>query len=269
MHTIRAFLEIIKIEFKEDLQYTFALMTSVIIQPIILLINIALFTSVYAYNNTTQILGYDLGQMIWYMTSAHFIWVLIFNFADFRISDRVLTGDLNMDLLRPLSLFKYELGISIGFRLTAFFTEFIPGLIIYSLIYFPSFMSWLSILKFCLLVQLSFLIMYMLNFLTGLSAFKLQNNASITGIKVILMSIFGGSAIPLEFFPLPVRQVLAFLPFEYVFYWPIQFFLNTRTSQGAFVFLRVAGLQSMWVVVLYGLCRFFWKKASRDFSAVG
>jgi len=266
---MRTLIEIIKIEFKEDLQYTFAFMMSIIVQPIILLINIALFTSVYAYNNTSQILGYDLGQMIWYMTSAHFIWVIIFNFADYRISDRVLSGDLNMDLLRPLSLFKYELGIAIGLRFTAFFTELIPGLIVFSIIYFPSFMSGISVMKFCVSIVFSFLIMYMLNFLTGLSAFKLQNNASITGIKVILMSILGGSAIPLEFFPRPIRQVLMFLPFEYIFYWPIQFFLNTQASHGLDVFIRTIGLQAVWVILLYGLCRWFWHIASRNFSAVG
>jgi len=266
---MRTLIEIIKIEFKEDLQYTFAFMMSIIVQPIILLINIALFTSVYAYNNTSQILGYDLGQMIWYMTSAHFIWVIVFNFADYRISDRVLSGDLNMDLLRPLSLFKYELGIAIGLRVTAFFTELIPGLIVFSIIYFPSFMSGISVVKFCVSILFSFLIMYMLNFLTGLTAFKLQNNASITGIKVILMSILGGSAIPLEFFPVPIRQVLMFLPFEYIFYWPIQFFLNTQSSHGLSVFVRTIGIQTVWVVLLYGLCRWFWHKASRNFSAVG
>ncbi len=264
-----ALLEVIKIEFKEDLQYTFAFMMSIVVQPIIMLINIALFTSIFAYNETSQVVGYELGQLIWYMTAAHFIWVIVFNFADWRIADRILSGDLNMDLLRPYSLFKYELGIAIGLRITAVLTELIPGIIVYVLIYFPYFMTPLSLLQFIALLPGSFLIMYMLNFLTGLSAFKLQSNESISGIKSMLISVLGGSLIPLEFFPEGVRQVLAFLPFQYIFYWPIQFFLNTDTSNRPGAFLQALGLQGLWVLILFLISKFVWKRASRDFSAVG
>jgi len=266
---MRKLWEIIKVELKIDLQYTFAFMISVLVQPIIMFMSLALFTSVYTYNDTDMILGYKMIQMIWYFTCVHFMWVILFNFADMRISDKVLSGDLNIDLLRPVSLFKYELGNAIGLRLMALFVEFLPGLFVYSLIVFPRFLTPISILRFIAVIPLAFLIMYMLNFLTGLSAFKLQSNTSITGIKAIFISILGGGAMPLEFFPDSIQNALRFLPFEYMFYWPIQFFLNTDMASGTTVFLKIISIQAFWAILLFGICKFAWTRVSRDFSAVG
>ncbi|SDN51785.1 ABC transporter permease [Acetanaerobacterium elongatum] len=266
---MKSFFEVIKLEIKEDVQYTFGFMISVAVQPIIMLINIALFTSLYSYNGAETIKGYDLGQMIWYFTATHFIWVIVFNFTDHRISERILSGELAMDMLRPMDLFTYELGLSIGLRITALFTELLPGLLVYSLIYFPSFMSLPSVLKFICTVLMAFVLMYMINFLAGLFAFILKSNAAVTGIKTMLMMLLGGSYIPLEFYPQLAVQILAFLPFEYIFYWPIQFFLNTAASNAPGAFIRVLAIQAAWIVVLYGLCRLCWRQASRHFCAVG
>lgn len=266
---MRGFWDVVKLEIKEDIQYPFGFMISVLIQPIVLLLNIALFTSIYGYNDTDVILGYEMGQMIWYFTAIHFIWVIVFNFTDHRISERVLSGELAVDLLRPMNIFVYELGLSVGLRLTALVTEFVPGIIVYSLIYFPYFMTVTSVLRFICVVVFAFVLMYTINFLAGLFSFILKSNAAVTGIKYLLMGLLGGSFMPLDFYPESVQRVLSFLPFEYIFYWPIQFFLNTAQSQQPGVFGRTLLIQAVWAVILVAMCGLGWRRASRHFCAVG
>lgn len=266
---MRAFWEVVKLEVKQDIQYPFGFMISVIIQPIILLLNIALFTSLYGYNGSDIIKGYEMGQMIWYFTATHFIWVFVYNQTDYRISQRVLSGELAVDLLRPMNIFVYELGNSVGLRLTALVTELVPGIILYSLIYFPYFMTPMSILRFCCTIVMAFILMYTINFLAGLFAFILKSNAAVSGLKFLAMGLLGGSNIPLDFYPASVQRVLAFLPFEYIFYWPIQFFLNTEQSVQQGVFVRTLVVQGVWCVVLIALCSLAWRRASRHFCAVG
>lgn len=266
---MKAFLEIIKLELKEDIQYPLGFTISIIIQPVILLINISLYSSIYRFNNTALIKGYSLGQMVWYFTSMYIILSIVFNFTDSRISRRILSGELSMDLLRPISLFRYELGISLGLRITAFIVEVIPGIIVYTLIYFPSFMTPISILRFICVVVMAFMIMYMINFLTGLSAFILKSNSSITSIKYFVIYMLGGSFIPLDFFPPTVNRILRFLPFEYIFYWPAQFLLNTKLSWGTSTLIQIIAIQALWIALLYCLCRVCWNCAIKHFCAVG
>ncbi len=266
---MRAFWEVIKLEIKQDIQYPFGFMISILIQPIVLLLNIALFTSLYGYNDADMIKGYEMGQMIWYFTATHFIWVIIFNFTDHRISQRVLSGELAVDLLRPMHIFVYELGISVGLRLTALITELVPGIILYSLIYFPYFMTPVSVLRFIGTIIMAFVLMYTINFIAGLFSFVLKSNAAVTGIKFLSLGLLGGCYIPLDFYPESVQRVLAYLPFEYIFYWPVQFFLNTAQSQLPGVFVRTLAAQAVWSVALILLCALGWRRASRHFCAVG
>lgn len=266
---MKGFSEIIKLEFKGCMQYKFAFMITILTQPLMLFINMALFTSIFQFNGATEIVGYNLGQLIWYNTCTGFIWTIVFTYTDYEISHRIVTGELGIDLLRPMSLLDYHFARAIGFRLTALLTELLPGILIYSLIYFPYFMTPLSVLKFIGSVTLSFMIMYMVSFLTGLVAFVLKRNDSIIGIKAFLINMLGGCFIPLDFFPPGIQSILAFLPFEYIFYWPTQFLLNTKLSQGTDTFLRIIGVQALMIVILYAACKFFWKRAAKRFCAVG
>ena len=207
------FFEIAKMEIKADMQYKLSFMISLIIYPIVLLINVALFTSIYSFNGASQIKGYTLGQMIWYFTCTTMIWAIIYNHTDSHISQRVLSGELGTDLLRPMSLFSYELGIAVGERTNAVIVELLPSVVVYSLIYFPSFMTPISILKFICCSFLSFFMMFMLNYLSGLLAFVLNSINAVTSVKYIIINLLGGSLIPLDFFPSGVAHALRFLPF--------------------------------------------------------
>ncbi len=264
-----SFLEIIRMHFKVFIQYKWSFAITLIIQPIVLLIHIALFTSIYKYNHAQFIKGYSLDQMIWYFTTINFIYVFIWNFTDARISDKILSGDLTVDLIRPVSLFRFELANAIALRIVGVLFEFIPGIVLYSVIFFPRFLTIASLGKFILLATVAFLMYYLFNYLLGLSAFLIKSNSSIINIRVTLMSIIGGAVIPLEFLPDWLNKIFDFLPFKYMFYWPVQFFLNKASVSGftqlAYIFL----MQLLWVVIMYLLCKFLWRKAVTKYGAVG
>ena len=145
---MNSFGEIIRMQFKKSIQYKWSFALTLIIYPIMLLITIALFKSIYAYNHTNLIKGYSLDRMIWYYVAVNFIYNCIWNYTDIRISERILNGNLTVDLLRPVSLFKFEFARAIATRITAVICEFIPGLFLFSLIYYPGFLTVASFAKF-------------------------------------------------------------------------------------------------------------------------
>ena len=250
------------------LRYKWDFMISFIIDPLVLIINIMLFTSIYQYNNASTLLGYSLSQMIWYFAAATFIFHFVWNFTDRNICDKVLSGDLIMDLIKPLSLFKIELFQAVSLRIFGIIFEFVPSMIIYSLLCSPDFLTILSFVRFLMLIIFSFFIFFLLNYIIGLSSFYFKNIQAIISVKYLILFFSAGAYIPFEFFPEAVKQLLNFFPFQYVFYWPIQFFLN-RTPADSLFFLKHCFIAFGWCIGLFIIGHFLYKKVIKNFCAVG
>lgn len=266
---MRAFIAALNVHMKTMFFYRGSLLIALIIDPVYFLINFALVSSIYSYNKAESIAGYSITQMIWYFAAVSFTWYCIYNSADTIISGKVLTGALTSELQRPLSIFQNELADAMAIRLLSVVFNFIPSVFIYSMFIYPDFLSWLSLIKFLVVVSFAFMIFFEINFLIGLASFIIKSNYSIQGIKFFLINLTAGAFIPLDFFPVCFLDIIKFLPFQYLFYWPIQFFLNRTNCQGIYMFFKIILIQTIWCLVLYGLCRFFWSKALKRFCAVG
>lgn len=266
---MRAFAALLKHNLKVQLQYKTAFFASMIGDPVVLLINITNFTAIYAYNNSSKIMGYSLSQMIWYFAGITLIWYCIWNSTDNNISTKILSGNLSIDLLRPVSLFLFELTNAMSLRIMAFFLEFMPSIIIYSIFFFPKFLTILSLLKFLMVIVPAFFLYFLINYLIGISAFYIKSNYSIQSIKIVFISLTAGAFIPLDFFPLWVRRTASFLPFQYLFYFPIQIFLNKESVKGFIPFLKILGFQIFWITVIFILCKVLWNKAIKKYCAAG
>ncbi|OPX45248.1 hypothetical protein CLHUN_11350 [Ruminiclostridium hungatei] len=266
---MKVFMEVIKLNFKVMFQYKWTFAMTVIIQPILLLINMSLFKSIYAYNDTTSIKGYGFEQMVWYYTAYYVILSFVWNGITHQISRKILSGQLATDLLKPISVFRFMLAGAISSRIVAMLVDFLPGMLIYSLILFPSFMTVQSFFSFVLIALLAFVLNYMFSFLLGMSAMIIKNNMSINAIREVLQAIVGGGLIPLEFMPVWLNRIFDFLPFKYIIYWPIQFFLNRVEGNRLEMLLRVGFLQIVWIIVFYAAIQILWKSLIKKFCAAG
>lgn len=266
---MKLFFEMVRAYFKMTFQFRSFFMVSFIIDPIVILINISLFTTIYTINNATTLLSYTLAQMIWYFAAVNFVWMFIFNHTDARISNGILSGDIAMYLVQPISLLKRELAQTLSDRFCSIIFEFIPCLIIFSCIFFPDFMSVFSSLKFIFLVILAFNMLFLLNFIIGMTSFFIKSNLSLQALRGILISFTAGAFIPLEFFPDWLQNIFRLLPFQYLFYWPVQFFLNKEITQNNLFFLKVICIEFGWIVALYVFTVLYWKAAIKRFCSVG
>jgi ABC-2 type transport system permease protein len=257
----------VKMGIKRLFRYPWGLLMSVVIDPIILVLNIILYHALFAYSGTATIAGYQLEQMIWYFAATSFIWYWTWNFTDRSMGQRVLSGDLTIDLIRPLSVFSLELSRAVSLRVSGVLFEFLPILAIYSIFVPHPFMTWVTLLQFVLSAALAFLLFFTINFLIGMSATVLQNNTSAAAIKFILVAGLGGSFVPLEFFPPQMTEVLKVLPFSSLFYWPIQFFLGKGGDWASF------GLHSMvaagWIACFWVLDALLWRASIRRYAGAG
>lgn len=244
-------------------------MVSFFIDPIVILINISLFTTIFQFNNAETMFNYSLTQMIWYFAAINFVYFFIWNQADDRISKGIISGDIAMHFVQPVSLLKRELATTMADRFCSIMFEFIPCFIIYSLIFFPDFFNILAFMKFLFLIILSFIMMFLINFIIGLTAFFIKSNLSLQALRGVLISFTAGAFIPFEFFPGWFQNILHLLPFQYLFYWPVQFFLNKTVTQNSFFFIKTILFQSLWVIAFYIGTRVLWSISVKRFCSVG
>jgi ABC-2 type transport system permease protein len=266
---MKIFWAISKVVFKQSFQYRLGQMLSIVIYPLYLLVFIAVFTGLYTFSGVKTLAGYDLTRMIWYQAGVLFIGTISWNNTDWQIANRIISGNMVQDLLKPVSVFKFQLALAVGHRLFAVVGEILPAVIILPLLYFPSFIDVGCVLRFIPVALGAFFLTYHINFLIGLLAFAMKSTASIQPIRVIISWTLGGGRIPLDFFPPFFVTLNAFLPFQYCFYYPIRVLLNMPGASTPTDFLTVVGAQAGWIAGLHILCRLFWRGAYRQFCAVG
>lgn len=264
-----AFRRAIGMQIRANFQYRFAFALSMIIFPFFLIVNVMLFESIYAYSGAEAIRGYSLTQMIWYFGALPFVWVFIYNNTANRLSQRILRGDLTTDFLRPMSIFNVELAATVGQRIVAMIIEFFPTLLIFMAIYYPSFLTVASFLKFVIVASFSMALMFLIGFLIGMAAFSIKTIRALDDLKSVALGLLGGGLIPLEFMPDSVRKVVDALPFKYVFYEPLQFFLNNPDKAGWKPLLATIGMQLLWICALFVIVRSIWSIAASRFCAAG
>ena len=263
------FIESMKVSFKQLFVYRWTFAMSVLTQPILLIVNLILFTSIYTYNNATEIKGYSLEQIAWYSISLNIVNAFIWNSVAHDLSRDIVSGDFAMHLLRPYPYFRFRLAESVASRIIAQFMDFLPGMVIYSLILFPHFLTPLSFIKYVPIALLASMVNYLFSFILGLTAMSLKNNTSIIWLNDLFFYIAGGAIIPMEFYPDWLNRILDFLPFKYIIYWPIQFFLNKETIRPPEMMLRIVLLELLWIVVLYIIYKIMWKTVTKKFCSAG
>ena len=259
----------IKLNLKIMFQYRKSFLMSALIHPMELIIGAVIFTSLYAFGNLESIHGYSLIQIIWYIGGMQIVGTIIWNFTAGRLSDQILDGSLSIHLLKPTSVFKFELANAIALRTVGILFEFFPILIVQTVIFFPSFITLASSLKFVICVVLSFFLFFLLNFFVGMTAFFMKNNSSMIALKIILTSFAGGTIIPIEFFPNWLQKLSTVLPFRYLYYEPLQFFLNREAAREWSYFGHVLGMQIVWITFFFLSIKLVWPYVIKRYCAAG
>jgi ABC-2 type transport system permease protein len=85
--------------------------------------------------------------------------------------------------------------------------------------------------------------------------------------KEIVVTVFSGALIPLQFFPDGMQKVLFWLPFQAIYHTPIM--MVTKADQGLHVFLPMLLIQVLWAVALFSLTRLFYMQAIKVLRIAG
>ena len=201
------------------------------------------------YENRGLLEGYAFSQMMTYVTVGWVSRSFYFNRLDMEIAQKVIKGDLSLDLLKPVDFQWMQYARTFGESIFRLFLFTLPTCLV-ALLFFPIPLPahWETYLWFSISTVNALFIFTTLNYLVGLCAIPLQNIEGLSYAKSNLLLFFSGLIIPFDFLPGIVRTVLYYLPFGGISYIPLSIYLEKFTPME--LYGSIAN-QFIWILVLH------------------
>lgn len=247
---------------------TFAYRAAAGFQLLLVLFQIYLLKVVWTavYMGRGSVNGIHLSTLIAYLTLVNLqTWIVTPTITQ-TLQRRVRTGEVALDLAKPLDFLGQLLARQIGATL---------GLVPFLLIAFPFSLivggmqlpaSIEAMMYYVVSVVLAYLIAILIGLLMGLISFWTLETTGIQFIYQCINQVLGGALIPLWFFPSLLRSITGFLPFQSVAFLPVSLYLGQLHGLEV---LYAFATQVFWVITLYLLTRLLWYKAQRHMSIQG
>ncbi len=211
--------------------------------------------------------GYDAESLSTYtwMSQGMIAVVLIFGWTE--LADRVRTGDIAVDLARPVDLQLAWLAADLGRAVWGLVSRAVVP-IAFGAVFFgfalPGNRWMLALLPVSLI--LAVIVSFACRFILNLLAFWLTEIRGLVVFYVLLSGMLGGHLIPVQLFPEWLRTVALATPFPAMVQWPIN--LVTGQTEGWHAVGLVAA-QLGWAVALLVLGRVILARATRKLVVQG
>ena len=264
--TVRRYAELARAEFRRFSTYRLAVAAGVFTNTVFGFIKVGvLFGAIRAAGG--EINGYDDRQAASYVWLGQALLAPVAMFAWSEVADRVRTGEIAVDLARPIDLQLSYWARDLGRATFALPTRGLPplvlGALLMSLAYPTSWTAYpLGLLSIVLGVSVSFLCRYGMN----LIAFWTLDVRGYLHFYTLVLGLFSGFYLPVHIFPGWLRTIAYSSPFPSMFQGPIDV-ISGRVLYGDA--LRVLAVQAAWVAGLVVLTRLVLWRATRRLVVQG
>lgn len=250
---------------QETLAYRIAYAVNMLSTVVTYLVIFLIWVAVYADRGSVG--GFDWAEMKSYLVISLFMSALVSGSSEYRISRAIRSGNIAVELMRPVDYQKASLAITVGNSLS-------EGVLVsaaclgfafaFGLTVIPSgSLQWLG---FACAALIAFAMKFLLVYVFGLACFWTQTLMGISWLRKGLTDFFSGALVPLSFFPLWLRETADWLPFKSVVWVPASAFTGRLAGTELLGSLAV-GLG--WVVALWLLGRAIWALAMRRVTIQG
>ncbi len=247
------------------LVYRFGFLFTILGNVIYLGVAYYLWKSIYRYSDTIR--GLTFNEAFLYVGLGSAIFVLLKTYADWIIHYEIREGTIAVYLTKPIDFQLYALSATNGSLLMGLSAVSIPTALILGFVFKVKVAVGVGILLFPVSLLLAFLISFSIDYFVGIMGFYSESVWGLSITKEIIVSVFSGALIPLQFFPDAIRNVLFWLPFQAIYHTPIM--MLTKADQGLDVFLPMLLIQLIWAAALFILARLFFNQAVKVLRIAG
>lgn len=264
MRTAKACLSIFRIKTAEGFQYRLAGIAGATTSIFWAMIEITVYTVFYKYaeNNTAWIsAGMPLKQLISYVWLAQVIIFLQPNSIDGNILANITSGDVGIELCRPLDLYFHWFAKTAANRITPLFWRGSATLLAAVLMPFGYGLSAPSSPAGLCLFVVSFISAFFLCTAYGMLMCSVRLNITWgegpTYIFMLVGSVLSGGYLPLQLWPGFMQKLLLIQPFAGYLDIPLRLYIGTIAPGEA---VYAIGLQIFWTVLFIFIGKHIMKK---------
>ncbi|MFK7692694.1 ABC transporter permease [Paenibacillus sp. HJGM_3] len=219
------------------------------------------------FENQDQLSGYSWDQMKAYIFVTFLTNSIISWYSETRISRKIISGEVAIDLLKPLDFQKARASETVGSSLMEGCMAAILIILVLLLTKgMPQPKSWDMMILFVISLIASIWIKFNLIYLASLLCFWTTNGMGIAWMRAAITNFFSGALIPLAFFPNWLEMTAKLLPFQGIVYIPASVYLGKLEALEA---MEQIGLQIIWIAVLWYCGKWMWNWAVKQVTING
>jgi len=212
---------------------------------------------------------YSLSSVVFYFVGV----LLVDNLAsptedEWRIAAEIREGQISSLLTKPLDHLAYRLTLFSAYRLLySLLTLPIMGAVLWCLrahLQWPTHPSTWGL--FALSVCGSALIQFFIAYSLAMLAFWILEVSTLIFILYSFEYFLSGHVFPLDLLPTGVRSLLAWSPFPYELFFPVQILLERLDAKAIW---QGFAMQLFWVCLTAATARFLWNRGVRHYQAAG
>lgn len=261
------YLKIFGVGLQDTFVYRWNFLLRSFVGVIPLLATVLVWQSVCEASGKVQ--DYSLSSMVLYFVGV----LLVENLAaptedEWRIAGEIREGQISALIVKPLNHLKYRLTLFVSYRvLYCLVTLPVVGLILWVL---REHLVWptkpLTWLYFAFSVTGSALIQFFIAYAMAMFAFWILEVSTLIFILYSFEYFFSGHVFPIDLLSPKIQAVLAWTPFPYELFFPVQILLERISGTEM---LRGFAMQGAWVVVTAAFANVMWRLGVRRYQAVG
>lgn len=215
-----------------------------------------------------MLLGFTRADIVTYFILVYVINLVATSHISEYVHADIMKGDLNKLLVRPIVPPLYHAMAQYGYKFVSLFVACAVCAI--AITFFPEYISLppTATHAFWFLFFLVFAGFHSsaIQIIVGLATFWLGETAALMQLRHVLEKIFSGEFGPLSLFPILIQAVGAWLPFQYLFFVPIQIYLGKLS--GGEILSALFGML-FWSMMYLFIIIFLWRRGMRRYEGVG
>ena len=250
-HVVRAYWEVAMRGYRRFATYRGATVAGVFTNSVFGLLRGSVLLALLAMRPAVG--GYDAADALTYTWLTQGLLAVVSMWGWNELALRIVTGDIVVDLGRPLDLqvswLASDLGRAAYHAVFRGLPPFLIGVLLFRLRLPTEPLTWIA---FAAAVVMAVVTSFALRFIVNLASFWLLDYRGLLGVAATTWMFFSGMAIPLAFLPAGWREVVAALPFAGMIQVPVDVFLGKHAGLDL---LAALALQAAWAAALLGLGR--------------
>ncbi len=224
-----------------------------------------LWKSIYGGNEILN--GMTFAETFTYLSVAMSVFVLLQTWVEWGMSQRIISGDIVIDFLRPLDYMAMTAFDILGFTAGNFLAITLPSLLLIVFVFGAPIPLGTNILFFLVALCFAFMISFLIDFMTGSIGFYTESTWGVSMTKEVIVLALSGAVVPIKFYPESFQRVLEWLPFQAIYNAPLRLLMDEGMT--LLERLGIIGTQAVWTVLLFAAARAFLSRSSRAVTVNG